>query len=142
MKRHQHGTTAEEGIYLNVPSIRFAYLEEAGPLPRVERGDWVRMPDLLLLLGAPLIGLAYVIFLPVIGFVMLAGVTLGALAKTIVPVLAPATRVLRPVWQPALAYFGRGRRKAGNTEEEVGHEEEPEHDEWVEQVEEELRDSE
>lgn len=137
MKRYQSGTRVEEGIYLNVPRLRFVSLDETGPLPIAERGGWVRMPDLLLVLGAPLIGLAYVIFLPVIGFVMLAGVIAEVLGKVAVPALSPVTRVLRPAWQPALAFFGRGRRKARTEEERT-----EETDRWAEEVEAELRDSE
>lgn len=136
MKRYQSGTKAKEGIYLNVPSLQFASLEEAGGLPVVKKGDWVRIPDALLLLGAPLIGLAYVIFLPVIGFVMLARVVAEAVATVLVPALSPVTRVLRPAWQPALAFFGRGRRKTRKHEEEG-----KEPDKWAEESKAELRDS-
>ena len=135
MKHYKSGTKAEEGIYLNVPSVHFVSLEETGQLPAVAKGDWVRIPDPLLIVGAPLIGLAYVIFLPVIGFVMLAGVIAEVIGRVAAPALSPVTRVLRPAWQPALAFFGRGRRKARSDEEKT---EEP--DRWAEEVEAELRD--
>jgi len=90
-----------------------------------------------LLLGAPLIGLAYVIFLPVIGFVMLAHVVAEAVGTVAVPVLSPVTRVLRPAWQPALAFFGRGRRKARKDGEQA-----KDPDKWAEESKAELRDSE
>jgi hypothetical protein len=42
---------------------------------------------------------------------MLAGVVFGWLGRQMWEALAAGMRVLRPAWQPALAFLGRGRAK-------------------------------
>jgi hypothetical protein len=71
------------------------------------------VPMLLMLALAPLLGLAFVIFLPFIGFAMafrLAGekaIEAGGRAA------AQGARVLRPGWAPALAFLARTLGRAG-----------------------------
>ena len=62
------------------------------------------------LVTAPLLGLAFIVFLPILGFGMAAYLVLRTTADA---VREPLARVLRPAWTPAYAYFVRssGRRK-------------------------------
>ncbi|HEX9735510.1 MAG TPA: hypothetical protein VGG06_26380 [Thermoanaerobaculia bacterium] len=72
-KRYTANETAQEGIYFNPRHLAFRSLEEPGVLPGRDGDTYFRVPALfLLLIGLPL-SIAYVIFLPVIGFVMLFG---------------------------------------------------------------------
>ena len=74
MKRYQANQQVEEGIYFNPRRLAFRSMEEPGRLPGEAGDSYIHVPaPMLLLLGAPL-SLAFVIFLPLIGFVMLAGV--------------------------------------------------------------------
>lgn len=73
MKRYTAQQTVGEGIYFSPRHLAFRSMQEPGPLPGREGDTYLRVPALaLLLVGLPL-SVAYVIFLPVIGFVMLFG---------------------------------------------------------------------
>jgi hypothetical protein len=78
-----------------------------------------------------------VIFLPLIGFVSLGILAVELTARALSPAVRATTRVLRPAWQPALAYLGRGRRKARREEKQ---EKEAKEDRWAEEIKQELRD--
>lgn len=73
MKRYKTRQNVREGIYFNVRRLAFRSLAEPGPLPGNEGETFVRVPALVLLLIALPLSVAYVIFLPFVGFVMLAG---------------------------------------------------------------------
>ena len=73
------------------------------------------MPALALLVVGPLMGLAYAIFLPLIGFAMVGGVVLRKAGELAVEAGQAGSRVLRPAWQPARAFLSRGKtRRAGD----------------------------
>jgi len=73
MKRYTTNQPVGEGIYFSPRRFAFRSMHEAGPLPGHEGDTYLRVPALvLLLIGLP-VSVAYVIFLPVIGFVMLFG---------------------------------------------------------------------
>lgn len=68
-----------------------------------EDEDRPPLPIPLMILAGPILGLVYVVFLPLVSFV----VFLGALVVN--PVRAFA-RVLRPSWQPGFAFFVRKKK--------------------------------
>ena len=79
MKRYTAQQPVGEGIYFNPRRLAFRSMEEPGPLPGREGETYLRVPaPVLLLIGLPL-SVAYLIFLPVIGFVMLFGAVLEKL---------------------------------------------------------------
>ena len=79
MKRYTAQQTVEEGIYFSPRHLAFRSLQEPGLLPGRKGDTYLRVPaPVLLLIGLPL-SVAYVIFLPVIGFVMLFGAVLEKL---------------------------------------------------------------
>ena len=66
-----------------------------------------RVPILVLLVVGPILGLAYAVFLPFIGFAIvtwLLGVKAGQLAGG---AARGAVRVLRPGWEPSMAFLSR-----------------------------------
>ena len=71
-----------------------------------------RIPMILMLAAAPILGLAYVMFLPLIGFVMVLHL-LGTKAYALAGEAATeGVRVLRPSWAPALAFLTRSKPAA------------------------------
>jgi hypothetical protein len=109
MRRYRGNDKVGPGIYFNLREMAFRSMDEEGRLPGGEREVWRAVPALLLLLAGPVLGLAYAMFLPLIGFVMLGGVVLRWVARQLGAALEAAGRVLSPAWQPALAFLGRGR---------------------------------
>jgi len=129
MKRYRGNEKVEPGIYLNVERLAFRSMAEEGRLPGTARDEYRRVPTLALLVVGPFLGGAYVIFLPFIGFGMLAWVGGTKLVHVTAEAGTAFIRVLRPVWQPAMAFLSRGKTaKAGRTD--------PDH--WVEGVKKEL----
>jgi hypothetical protein len=127
--RHYNGNDkVGPGIYFNLREVAFRSLDEDGRLPGSEKDVWRPVPALLLLLAGPVLGLAYAMFLPLIGFLMLGGVLFRWLGGHALAALAAAGRVMSPAWQPALAFLGRGR--AAEKGEKVAEEE----DLWAEEV--------
>ena len=63
------------GLYLNLKRRTMEHVEKDGALPGVDTDRYYRVPMLLWLAVAPLLGLAFVIFLPFIGFAMVGRLT-------------------------------------------------------------------
>lgn len=64
-KRYQSGERVPRGKYWNLYSGDYVVFgEEGGVLPRAE-GEYVRAHPVLVLMAGPLMGLGYVIFLPI-----------------------------------------------------------------------------
>jgi hypothetical protein len=76
MRTKNGGTPAKEGFYFNLNNKEIVTLEKEGMLPGTDIIHYVRIPLLAMLIGGPLIGLLYVIFLPFISFVMVLSVAL------------------------------------------------------------------
>lgn len=72
MKREQKGGV-KQGFYLNRATGEFIHLDRIDTMlsPKVE-GQFVKVPAAAVIFGAPLISLAYVIFLPLAGLAGLA----------------------------------------------------------------------
>jgi hypothetical protein len=108
------GQKAEAGIYWNKGSWDLVTLSgKGGPLPGNETNQYVRIPTLAMIVFAPLMGASFVVFLPFVGFAMVAdflGKKAGAGMKDGVTHMAG---VLSPEWRPGEAYFLGRRKKAG-----------------------------
>ncbi len=119
MKSYYGGETVKSGFYF---SFRDKDLVDPATdseiLPGGNEVRYVRIPSGLVVLAGPLIGLLYVIFLPLISFVML----LYLIGKQIrIQVQKASSGLLHPAsatWRPGFAYFA-WRRHPGkrNTEE-------------------------
>ncbi len=70
----------DRGLYLNLKRFSMTMIERRGTLPGTEHDTYRRVPILLMLAAAPLVGLVYVIFLPFVGFAA-AGVLAAEKAK-------------------------------------------------------------
>ncbi|MFP3939331.1 MAG: hypothetical protein ACLF0P_03405 [Thermoanaerobaculia bacterium] len=129
---YRGGETVEPGIYLDVRELRFRSMDEEGRLPGGETTRWRRVPAVVMLLAAPVISVAYFVFLPMVGFLMLAGVVglkLHRLGKQLAIAMVP---MLRPAWQPARAFLSRGKRAGRRPGEKT--EEAPAEDAWAEEA--------
>lgn len=129
MKRYHGNETAAPGVYFNPREISFELLDEEGRLPGTTADAYYRVPVVAMLIVGPALGLAYAMFLPLIGFGALAWVGASRAAEAVrVPDLAP---VLKPAWRPAMAFLTRGKPTADKAKIR---------DRWAENVEKELAD--
>ena len=92
MKRYRGKQKVQPGVYFNLQQVAFKSLAHEGPLSGTEKDEYIRVPTLALLLAGPIVGGAYVIFLPVSGFSML----LWHVAGKMTEVAAEALRRVRP----------------------------------------------
>jgi len=72
MRRYKAREKVDEGIYFNLRRLAFKSLEERGRLPGNEGDVYFRLPLLLVLPVGLLVSVAFLIFLPLVGFAMLA----------------------------------------------------------------------
>lgn len=110
MKTYSANQHVESGLYLNLKKFSITSLEADGPLPGTADDSYRRIPMLLMLAAAPLLGLVFVIFLPLIGFAMVAHLLGTKAVQFAQGVVGETDRVRRPGWVPALAYFSRSKR--------------------------------
>jgi hypothetical protein len=125
---------AEAGLYYSVRPFTLTSVDRNGPLPGAADRLYHRVPMILMLALAALLGLAFVIFLPLIGFVMVARIA-GEKAIELVGQLATqGARVLQPAWAPARAFLTRAKAAKADTVT-------PAPDAWAEDVEHKLTDT-
>lgn len=122
----------DPGLYFNVKQFRVTSIERRGPLPGTEDDTYRRVPMLVMLAMAPLLGLAFVIFLPFIGFAMVLWLLGDKAAQLATGTATEAVRVLRPGWAPTLAFLSRS--KPAEPDMNVDHTP----DAWADEVEEKL----
>ena len=125
----------EPGLYVNVKRFAIKNVEARGPLPGTDQDEYRRVPMLAMLAMAPLLGLAFVMFLPFIGFAMVAYLVGHKTVLFAGNLAAQAVRVVRPGWVPALAFLTR----AKHAEPEKNTKAEP--DAWEKGVEKKLQDT-
>jgi hypothetical protein len=83
MKRYNGGSEVKGGYYFRLGEWEITTVSgETGTLPGGPEEQFVRAPVAALLIGAPVLGAAFAMFLPLVGFLM--------------PIYAVAKRLRRP----------------------------------------------
>jgi hypothetical protein len=112
---YESGSAVLSGYYLNPAGWHLAPVANDGDRLPAGRGGWMRVPTAAALLLVPVLGAAFIVFLPLIGFV----VALRALAAPVVNAFrGPATDLaatLSTGWLPGEAHF-TGKRPEGGRE--------------------------
>src|SRR3972149_6265604 len=109
MRRHRGAETVEPALYFNVRQLSFRSVRERGRLRGTEKDVWYRVPTLALLVVGPILGLAFVVFLPFIGFAMVGWLLMEKAGHLAAEATRAAVRVLRPGWEPSLAFLSRSK---------------------------------
>jgi hypothetical protein len=135
MKTYTGTQEVDPGLYFNVKRFSLKSVDDRGPLPGTTADEYRRVPMLAVLACAPLIGLVYVIFLPFIGFAMVTWLLGHKALELAGDAATEAVRVLRPAWEPSLAFLSRSKP----AKPEVAPDEKP--DAWTEEVENRLRET-
>jgi len=125
----------EPGLYFKVKQFRVKSIQTRGPLPGTEDDKYHRVPMLVMLAMAPLLGLVFVIFLPFIGFAMVLWLLGDKAVQLATRTATQAVRVLRPGWAPALAFLSRSKPAEPDTKVDQTP------DAWADEVEEKLSES-
>lgn len=107
MTTYTGNQTVEPGLYYALAPLKITTVDERGPLPGADTRTYYRVPMLAMLALAPLLGLAFVIFLPFIGFAMVFRLAGEKVLEVAGRAADQGVRVLRPAWAPALAFLAR-----------------------------------
>ncbi len=114
---YESGSAVRSGTYLDAASWRIAPVANDGDRLPGGRGRWMRIPTAAALVLVPILGAAFLVFLPFIGF----AVTLRALAAPVVKMFhSSATELaatMSPGWQPGEAHFTGKRPENAGVEE-------------------------
>jgi hypothetical protein len=115
--RFQSGSAVQSGYYLNPGRWAVQPIARDGERLPEGRGDWMRIPTIAALLLAPVLGLAFLMFLPFIGFALL----FAHLASPVVRVFRRSANDLAatvsPGWQPGEAHLTGKRPEDASTDE-------------------------
>ena len=107
MRHYRRTEKVEPGLYFNLRQLSFKSIEEDERLPGKPEDVYRRVPMLALLVVGPFLGLIYVIFLPFIGFAMVAWLLAVKATHLASGVAHGAVRALRPGWEPSMAFLSR-----------------------------------
>ena len=135
MRTYTGSQIVDPGFYVNVKRCSVKSIENRGPLPGSKEDTYRGVPILAMLAIAPLLGLVYVIFLPLIGFGMVAWLLGDKAVQLATGAATEARRVVRPGWAPSLAFLSRS--KPAEPEKQVA--DTP--DAWTEDVEKKLNET-
>lgn len=128
--------TVDAGIYLNTATWHIEMLNAAGTMPGTELQTYYRIPMIAMLAAAPLLGLAFVMFLPFVGFAMTLTLIGTKAMRWVGDAVTEGARVMRPSWAPALAFLTRSKPATHDAPTA----ENPAKDAWKENVEKKLSD--
>ncbi len=117
MTHYEGNQQVEPGLYMHSRNFNIESHLEAGPLPGSESERYYRIPPVALLIVGPVLGLVYAIFLPVVGFFMLGKLIATKATELALDATRASLRVLRPSWQPAMAFLSRSKQRK-NAEQE------------------------
>ena len=116
---HESGSKVNSGYYFNAARWHVEPIANDGDRLPEGNGRWMKVPTAAALLLVPILGATFLMFLPLIGFVLLAQ---ALAAKTFSLFHAHATELaatVSPGWQPGEAHF-TGKRAEHEGVEEKG----------------------
>ena len=110
------GNRVQAGTYWNLSNGSRVEMEQEGMLPGSETTRYIKAPAAVMLMGAPIIGLVFAVFLPLIGIVM----TLIMIGRKLVQgAQEAAAGSMTFGWRPVQAYLiGRKAKKAERAKKE------------------------
>lgn len=129
MLKYHGGSRARTGFYWNVAGWTIETIDkERDVLPGGAEHRYVKLPVLLVLALAPVMGGLYVVFLPFIGFAMVFALAGRKAMEALTSLGLGLVATVSPAWRPGEAYFA-GRRGARAREETAATTKEHEADE-------------
>lgn len=108
MKKYRGTEKGPRGVYLNLANGEFVQLhEKARLLPGTKEVNYIRVPPVLAMIAGPFIGLAFIIFLPLVGIAGFVSFVGYRLWRAIVTVERRTVQLGAAGWNPERAYFIR-----------------------------------
>lgn len=119
MKRLTAGTKVDAGYYWHMGAWEITRIESAGVLPGAAGDTYLKLPLLALFAVTPVMGVAFVMFLPFIGFALFFGLLARKAAASIQNGFFELAALVHPAWRPGEAYL-TGKREAAEAPETNG----------------------
>ena len=119
MTTYQSGAAVQSGYYFN--PVRWhvePIANDGGKLPDVP-GSWMKVPTIAALLLVPILGATFLMFLPLIGFIMLFRALGASVLRVFRASASDLAATMSPGWQPGEAHF-TGKRPENAEVEEKG----------------------
>ncbi len=120
MTRYESLRLVDGGYYWNTASWSLHAVDGAqGVLPGAEGTKWLKLPLPAMVVAALVVSIAFLIFLPFIGFALVAWTAVAALGRALEYGAARLAHVVAPHWQPGEAWLARheARKPAEKTPE-------------------------
>ena len=114
MTTYQSGSAVQSGYYFNAARWHVEPIaDDGGRLPDAA-GRWIKVPTVAALLLVPILGATFLMFLPLIGFVMLFRAIGASFIRVFSASATDLAATMSPGWQPGEAHFtGKSPEHAG-----------------------------
>jgi len=111
MFKHTGGQKVESGTYWDVMTGLRVDIDQEGTLPGGNGATYLKAPSSAILLLGPILGLAYVVLMPIIGIVTALSLFVQ---KTLGGVFSLGKYIVSFGWRPSEAYLGGKNKKKGD----------------------------
>ena len=119
MFKYNGGQAAKSGFYWNGRTWAITMLErQGGVLPGGAEDRYARIPVLAMLVVAPFMGAAYVMFLPFIGIAMVADFVARRLGRGVKAGALAMAAAVSPQYRPGEAYLAKDEKDEETAEDE------------------------
>jgi hypothetical protein len=114
---YESGSAVRSGYYFNAAQWHLEPVAgEGGRLP-AGRGRWMRIPTAAALLLVPVLGAAFLVFLPLIGFLVTLQAITSPMLRTFHSSATDLAVTMTPGWRPGEAHFTGTRSESAGAEE-------------------------
>lgn len=114
---YESGSKAMSGYYFNAARWHVEPIANDGDRLPEGNGSWVKVPTAAALLLVPILGATFLMFLPLIGFILLAHAAAQPLVKAFRAQATELAATVSPGWQPGEAHFTGKRPESAEVEE-------------------------
>ena len=117
MTTYQSGSAVQSGYYFNAARWHVEPIaNDNGKLPDVP-GSWIKVPTVAALLLVPILGATFLMFLPLVGFIMLFRAIGASVLRVFRTSAGELAATMSPGWQPGEAHFTGKRPENADVEE-------------------------
>lgn len=114
MTNFKGGTAVKNGYYLNLSRWAIHPVPKDGERLPEGKGEWTAIPTVAALALTPVLGAVFLMFLPLIGFVLFLHAMAAPLIRTFRTSATDLAATVSPGWQPGEAHFtGKSPESAG-----------------------------
>ncbi|WP_242392743.1 hypothetical protein [Anaeromyxobacter oryzisoli] len=116
-KTFKSGSTVPSGYYLNLSQWAVAPVSKDGEQLPAGKGEWRPVPTVLALALVPILGATFLMFMPVIGFVLFFQAIIARVGGAFRTSATDLAATVSPGWQPGEAHLTGKSPEGAGTEE-------------------------